>query len=80
MVRYEDESALICSTFDCGVKTPTPRLNIALLHVPTEILEEVIVLVIQAIGLDEAMNLRLVCRKAKSTLDWKFNLNVNRAI
>jgi len=36
-----------------------------LLNVPTEILEEVVVLVIQAVGLDEAMKLRLICRKAK---------------
>lgn len=50
---------------DCGVKTPTPKLNMGLLNVPTEILEEVVVLVIQAVGLDEAMKLRLICRKAK---------------
>jgi hypothetical protein len=34
-----------------------------LLNVPTEILEEVVMLVFQAAGLDEATKLRLTCRK-----------------
>jgi hypothetical protein len=38
-------------------------LNMSLLNVPTEILEEVVMLIFKAEGLDEATKLRLTCRK-----------------
>ena len=62
-----------------GVKASTPTLKMALLSFPTEILEEVVMLVIQDVGLDEAMKLRLICRKANH-LDLRFQLNYKQSI
>lgn len=51
----------------------------SLLIVPTEILDEVVMLVFQAVGLDEAAKLRLICRKADHP-PFQIQPNTDRAV